>query len=320
MLFAPSPDPLALTLLVLPETSLMTLAATVDPMRAANRVAGREVYRWEIVSLDGMAPATSCGLAVPVDGALVPARRRDMLVVLAAFNVLAHATKPVLRAVRTGARHAGMVGGLEAGAWVLGLAGLLDGRAATTHWEDLELFTSRFPAIEVRRDRYVISGRMMTTGGAAPCLDMMLDLIRARHGAELALRVAGAFLYEPLHAPTVPQQALSAGRIGRGDPALGRAIAMMEAAIEQPPSVAEIAAELGLSQRRLEMLFAEKLGTSPGRFFLDLRLDEARRMVTDTRLSMQEIALRTGFSSQMAFARAFRSRFGATASASRAET
>lgn len=320
MLFAPSPDPLALTLLVLPETSLMTLAATVDPMRAANRVAGREVYRWEIVSLDGMAPATSCGLAVPVDGALVPARRRDMLVVLAAFNVLAHATKPVLRAVRTGARHAGMVGGLEAGAWVLGLAGLLDGRAATTHWEDLELFTSRFPAIEVRRDRYVISGRMMTTGGAAPCLDMMLDLIRARHGAELALRVAGAFLYEPLHAPTVPQQALSAGRIGRGDPALGRAIAMMEAAIEQPPSVAEIAAELGLSQRRLEMLFAEKLGTSPGRFFLDLRLDEARRMVTDTRLSMQEIALRTGFSSQMAFARAFRSRFGSTASASRAET
>lgn len=113
---------------------------------------------------------------------------------------------------------------------------------------------------------------------------MMLDLIRARHGAELALRVAGAFLYEPLHAPTVPQQALSAGRIGRGDPALGRAIAMMEAAIEQPPSVADIAAELATSQRRLEMLFAEKLATSPGRFFLDLRLDEARRMVTDTKL------------------------------------
>src|SRR6188472_2629251 len=69
MLFAPSQDPLAITLLVLPETSLMTLAATVDPMRAANRVAGREVYRWEIVSLDGTAPATSCGLPVPVDGA-----------------------------------------------------------------------------------------------------------------------------------------------------------------------------------------------------------------------------------------------------------
>ena len=91
MLFAPSQDPLALTLLVLPETSLMTLAATVDPMRAANRVAGREVYRWEIVSLDGKAPATSCGLSIPVDGAFIPARRRDMLVVLAAFNVLSHA-------------------------------------------------------------------------------------------------------------------------------------------------------------------------------------------------------------------------------------
>ena len=68
MLFTPSSDPLSITLLVLPDTSLMTLAATVDPMRAANRVAAREIYRWEIVSLDGSPPATSCGLPIPVDG------------------------------------------------------------------------------------------------------------------------------------------------------------------------------------------------------------------------------------------------------------
>jgi transcriptional regulator GlxA family with amidase domain len=112
----------------------------------------------------------------------------------------------------------------------------------------------------------------------------------------------------------VPQQVVSAARLAKGDPALGKAIAIMEAAIETPLPIATIARRIGLSQRRLEMLFADRLGTSPGRFFLDLRLDEARRMVTDTRLPLQEVALRTGFSSQAAFARAFRARSGAPAS------
>ena len=107
---------------------------------------------------------------------------------------------------------------------------------------------------------------------------------------------------------------MPAARLARADPILARAIALMEDSVEQPPGIAAIATRLGLSQRRLEMLFAQHLGTSPGRFFLDLRLDEARRMVTDTRLPLQEIALRCGFSSQMAFARAFRARFGGTAS------
>ena len=148
----------------------------------------------------------------------------------------------------------------------------------------------------------------------------MLELIRARHGSELALRVAGALLYEPVHGATDPQRAVPAARIARDTPALGRAIALMEARIEDPPPIAAIARDVGLSQRRLEMLFAERLGQSPGRFFLDLRLDEARRMATETALSLREIGLRSGFSSQVTFARAFRARFGATASDIRRQT
>lgn len=61
-----------------------------------------------------------------------------------------------------------MTGGFEAGAWVLGLAGMLDGRAATTHWEDLEDFAARFPLADVRPDRWVIDGPVFTAGGAMP--------------------------------------------------------------------------------------------------------------------------------------------------------
>ena len=316
-LFAPDPRVLSFGILVMTDCNAFSLAACVDPMRAANRRAGRTLFEWRFLSASGGAVALTAGFDVAT-AALTDRADFDVLMIVAGFRLEQQATSDLLARLRRLAPQVRAMGGVDGGSWFLARAGLLDGHAATTHWEDLETFADRFPAVEARRDRYVISGKMLTTGGAAPCLDMMLELIRARHGTELALRVAGAFLYEPLHAATVPQQAVSAAQIARGDPALGRAIALMEAGLEQPPGIGALARRLGLSQRRLEMLFAQKLGISPGRFFLDLRLDEARRMVTDTRLSMQDIALRCGFSSQMAFARAFRARFATTATALRA--
>jgi transcriptional regulator GlxA family with amidase domain len=317
MLFTPSQDPLTITLLVLPDTSLMTLAATVDPMRAANRVAAREIYRWEIVSLDGSAPATSCGLPIPVHGPFDPGRRRDALVVLAAFNVLHHATKPALRAVRTGARHATMVGGLEAGAWVLGLAGLLDGRAATTHWEDLEEFAARFPLADVRPDRWVIDGPVFTAGGAMPALDLMLALVRARQGLSTALDVASLYVYDETRAPSEAQPLVSLGRLRESEPRVAAAIRVMEAHLDQPLPVSAIARRSGVSARRLETLFREAVDASPGAYYLALRLKAARRLVLDTRLSMADVAERTGFSSISALSRAFRREYGLPPSAAR---
>lgn len=317
MLFLPTQDPLQITLLVLPETSLMTLAATLDPMRAANRVSGREVYRWEIVSLDGTAPPTSCGLSVPVVGAFEPGRRRDVLVVLAAFNVLVHATRPVLHAVRAGARHAAMVGGLEAGAWVLGLAGLLDGRAATTHWEDLEEFAARFPLADVRPDRFVVDGPVFTAGGAMPALDLMLALVRARQGLSTALDVASVYIYDETRAPSEAQPLVSLGRLREREPRVAAAIRVMEAHLDQPLPVSAIARRGGLSARRLETLFRGAVSTSPGAYYLALRLKAARRLVLDTRLPMADVADRTGFSSISALSRAFRREYGVPPSAAR---
>ena len=315
-IFAPDPAPLSVGILVMADTNALSLAASVDPMRAANRRAGRALFIWRFYSAQGGSVPLTAGFDVATEP-LDDRAAMDVLMIVAGFRLMEQATPALLARLRRLAPRLRAMVGIDGGSWFLALAGLLDGRAATVHWEDLETFGDRFPRIDVRRDRYVVSGPMVTTGGAAPCLDMMLDLIRARHGAELALRVAGAFLYEPVHGPAVPQQAVPAARLARADPALGAAIAIMERAIEDPPAVAEIARGVELSPRRLEMLFADHLGTSPGRFFRDLRLDEARRMVTDTRLPLQEIALRTGFAGQAAFARAFRARFARTASAVR---
>jgi AraC family transcriptional regulator, glycine betaine-responsive activator len=315
-LFVRDPSALSVGILVMPETNAFSLAACVDPMRAANRRAGRALFRWTFLSPTAAPVPLTAGFEIAASP-LPDQADFDLLVIVAGFRLEEQASPDLLSRLRRLAPQVRAMAGVDGGSWFLARAGLLDGRAATTHWEDLETFASRFPAVDVRRDRYVISGPMVTTGGAAPCLDMMLALIGSRWGADLALRVAGAFLYEPLHAGSVPQMAMPAARIARADPALARAIALMEDHVDDPLPIVEIARRIGLSQRRLEMLFAERLSISPGRFFLDLRLDEARRLTVDTGLSLQEIALRTGFASQTAFARAFRTRFGATASSLR---
>jgi AraC family transcriptional regulator, glycine betaine-responsive activator len=310
MIFEASDDPLDVTLLVYPDASLMSLAATLDPMRAANRVAGRRIYRWDIVSMEGTPPATSCGLAVLVDGRFEPARRRDVLIVLAAFNVLEHSTPRALHAVRTGARNAVMTGGIEAGAWVLGFAGLLDGRAATTHWEDLEDFAVRFPLADVRADRWVIDGPVFTAGGAMPALDLMLALIRARQGFSTALDVASLYIYDETRPASEAQPLVSVGRLRDREPRVAAAIRLMEAHLDQPLPVSAIARRIGISTRTLETRFRGTVGTSPGAYYLLLRIKAARRLVLDTRLSMADTAERTGFSSIASLSRAFRRQYG----------
>jgi transcriptional regulator GlxA family with amidase domain len=162
--------------------------------------------------------------------------------------------------------------------------------------------------IDVVPDRYVIDRNRATIGGAAPAADFMLHLIRARHGAPLARQVANSFLTlarpgsDPQVAPAMADPALD-GRVAL-------AVARMEARIDAPEPVADTAAAVGLSARRLETLFRQALGTTPGTYALSLRLQAARRMLTDTRHPLAEIALRTGFTSPSTLSRAFKAAFG----------
>lgn len=317
-IFAPARAPLTLAALVLPQASILEVASTLDPLRSANRHLGREAFRWRVVSPDGRAVRLTCGIELPSTGPLAAAEGAEALIVIAGFRQAEVATRGLIRDLARIAPRFRALGGIDAGAWVLARAGLLDGQRATVHWEDLEDFAAAHPGVEVVPDRFVISGRMVTAGGAAPAADLMLHLIRARHGAATALQVAGSFITtardgaEPQVAAPAPPN--TPGR----DPRVAAAIARMEARIDAPEPTAATARAVGLTARRLETLFRAELGMGPGAYGRDLRLQAARRMVTDTRHPLNDIALRAGFSSQGAFARAFRARFGVTASSLRA--
>lgn len=296
---------------------MMSLACTLDPMRAANRLARKPLFYWNIQTLDGNSVTLTCGLPVAADstfgeGPNTARSGNEILIIIAGFDTRKHAQKGTVAKLSRLASRYDVVGGVEAGSWLMARAGLLNGHKATTHWEDLEDFASAYPDIDVIPDRFVVDGRYFTTGGASPTFDFMLHLIRLRQNTAFAIEVASVFIYDETHPSTQPQPLVSLGRLQATEPRVAAAIRIMETHLDEPKSIADIARLLSMSVRTLEGIFKSTLQYSPGHYYRHLRLQAARRMIIETRLSFQEIAIRTGFNSQSAFSRAFKNHFEAS--------
>jgi transcriptional regulator GlxA family with amidase domain len=307
-IFEPSEQKLQVTLLVLPDSSMMTLASALDTMRAANRISSRDLFEWKIATLNGKPARLTCDLLVDPDTLLNAQSRGDVLIIIASFNQQQHAGPAHLKLIKRLSRNFSAIGGIEAGSWILARSGLLEQRSATTHWEDLEEFTTYFPEVDIKPDRFVVDGNIFTTGGASPTFDFMLYLIRRRYGYPLAMEVSSVFIYDS-HSATDIQPLVSLGMLENTEPRVAAAIHVMEQHIDDTLGIAQIAAQVELSVRMLEYLFRQTLDLSPAAYYRHLRLQIARRMVVDTRLKLQEIAIRTGFNSLSSFSRLFRQHY-----------
>lgn len=292
---------------------MMCVASVVEPFRAANRVSGKRLYEWKLVSLTGQMVDLTSTLPLAVMGKLEAEAMGDLLVIIGGFNQEKHVSRSQLSMIRKVASGFNTVAGIEAGSWIVARAGLLNGHSATTHWEDFEAFADTFPDVDVRLDRYVIDGNRITCGGASPAFDLFLELVRKRNGPSVAMEVASVFIYDDAHSRSDVQPLVSLGRVAQREPRIEQAVRLMETWIEQPLSVAEIAKRLKVSPATLETIFKRHTGLTPGRFYLNLRLKAANRLVLDSALSMREIAVRGGFNSLSAFSRAYAKHFGKSA-------
>lgn len=313
----PATEPLDLDILVMPESTLILVASVIEPLRAANRILGARQYRWRIVSPDGDPVTTTSGIPIPVDGAFQSGDSTAPLFVIASYGWEAVTTASVRRKLALAGRSRQAIIGVEAGSWLLGAAGLLNGRRATTHWEDFEAFESRFPDIDLVRDTYVVDGKRITTGGSLPTLDLMLEIIRKRQGYSLALEVSRLFIYDP-GSPRDPRfETPSVSNLRALDARVADAVSLMENAIDAPLPLKRIAKRVGVTTRHLRTLFQKCLGVGPHTHYLALRLNCARRLVIETRMPIAEIAAASGFNSAPAFARSYRSRYGENPGATR---
>ena len=191
-------------------------------------------------------------------------------------------------------------------------AGLLDSHACTLHWTSQAAFSEAFPAIELRRDLYVIDRKRFTSAGGVGSLDMMLEIITKDCGAELAAGVAEWFVHSPLRSSVDRKLMPLRLRTGVQNDLVLSAIAMMEDAVEQRLGMADLAARLRVSSDRLERSFRSELRTSPREYYRRLRLRRAADLLGHSTLAVRDVALACGFASMSSFARAFKQEHGHT--------
>ncbi|OCP09324.1 MULTISPECIES: GlxA family transcriptional regulator [unclassified Ensifer] len=296
-------------ILVLPETNLILVASVIEPMRAANRIAGRPLYDWTIYSPDGAPIETKSGIPIPVSGAFRPQRETSPLFILSSYNWQRSATSQLKMFLSQTARHRELMAGIESGSWLLAETSLLDNFSATTHWEDFEDFTTSYPQVTMVRERFVIDGKRITTGGSLPTLDLMLELIRRAHGYSLALEVSRLFIYEQERTRGDLLQMPAIGNMRILDPRVGAAVKLMEETVEAPLTLVRLARRIGVSTRHLQDLFRDTMGVAPHEHYLALRLNAARRKVIETRLEFADIAAISGFNSSSSFSRSYRAHY-----------
>ncbi len=280
------------------------LANTIEPLRAANTLSGKTLYIWEFLTLDGQIAESSSGMQVTPHREL-SAAKGDVLAVMPSYGFEGHAGWVTQMALRSASHRFESLAGLDTGSWLFAEAELLDGYQATIHWEELTGFAERFPEVDVVRERYVIDRDRITCSGAMAAFDLVLHIIGQDHGQALALEVAQLFM-------TRDSARSHSGGAGSSSRVVNRSLAVMQENLEEPLSIAEIARRSGRTQKALEVRIRAELGATPQTVYRRLRLNLARKLVTETDLPVAEIALRAGYETPAAMTRAFKAEFDTT--------
>src|SRR5262249_9959142 len=168
----------------------------------------------------------------------------------------------------------------------------------------------RYPQIAVVEQLFVIGERRLTCAGGTAALDMMLELIRRRHGAPLAQVVVDGFVTQRMRQAAEPQRLSPAGPSGWTDARLGRVVDLMKQHLQSPLRAGELAGRAGITDRALNRLIKHRTGETPMRYYRKMRLAAARNALFYSELPIQDVAASCGFSSASVFCRVFRSQFG----------
>lgn len=307
---APRRVPRRIGFLLIPGFAVLSYAGAMEPYRAANELAEEQLYTWRHVSPHGKPVMASNGLAFLPDQGIEKPCEVDDLFVCAGGNPTEFEDPATFAWLRAQAARGIRIGGVAGGPEILARAGLLQGYRCTAHWEYIPAMQERFPELLLTRSLFEIDRERCTCSGGTAALDMSVALIEAEHGRPLAHGVAEWFLHTRPRAADEPQRMSLRERYEVGHPGLLEVLAAMEEALEDPLPREELARRAGVSVRQLERLFRGYLGRSIGAHYLALRLENARRLLRQTSLSVLETALACGFTSAAHFSRAYRARFG----------
>lgn len=294
-----------------PDFALMSAASAVEPLRAANGIAGQDLYAVRFLSPQGGPVRSSSGGYFDTEAFADTEGAFDMLFVVAGGNPFRLDPAPYLPVLRRHAARGATLGGVSGGSVLLARAGLLQGRRFTVHWEHIEPLLEEDPGHLIEKRLFVIDRNRATCAGGVAPLDMMHALIRSRHGLALADQVSDWFIHTHVRVAEASQRLVDQTE-HRLHPAVASTIRMMRDHIAEPMPLSRLARLVGLSQRQLLRHFRHDLGQTVNQYYMGERLKKADELLRQTRLSVTQVAFAAGFSDQSSFSRAFQQRFGVT--------
>ena len=173
--------PQTVGLLLIPGFALMSYASVVEPLRAANLLAGRELYRWVHITPGPAIVTASCGATVPCPVKAGDSVKLDFLFVCAGGNPTAFRDRVTLQWLRTLAGRGVRIGGVSGGPVILARAGIMDGYHMTVHWEHAPAVSEAFPNVMLTRSIYIVDrNRLTCAGGTAPLISSSSEPISER--------------------------------------------------------------------------------------------------------------------------------------------
>lgn len=228
--------------------------------------------------------------------------------------------KPVAGWLRAAHERGATVTSVCSGAVLLGAAGLLDGKEATTHWGFADMLGREFPDVKVCRDRILVPAgdghRVVTAGGASAWADLMLYLIGRFAGVDEARRIAKIYLIDPHLDGQMTYASLTSGR-QHEDHLISEAQVWAARNYDMAGPVAAMAQRSGMTERGFHRRFKKATGQAPGDYIQTLRIEEAKQLLETSKISIDEIAAEVGYAEPSSFRSAFRKRVGISASAYR---
>jgi len=288
-------------MIVYPDFQVLCFAA-FSVFEVANRESGKRLYDLEVLGNGGGSVRSSFGQDVTCAPLLDTGF--DTLLVGVGIDVPEHDHAVSEFLVDTSARTR-RIASICIGSFVLGDAGLLDGRKATTHWNFGERMRTRFPKCTVDLDRiYVQSGRIWSSAGMSAGIDLALGLVEEDHGRELTAMIAKGMVLHHRRAPGQSQHSTLLDIDARSD-RIQASLAHARRNLRNELSVAELATVAHLSPRHFARAFRAETGRTPAQAVAALRMEQARMLIAQGTLSMETIARDTGFGDTERMRRAF---------------
>jgi AraC family transcriptional activator FtrA len=275
-------------------------------------------YRFETCALERRSIRGQYGMRIEADGGMDRLVQAGTVIVPGWRGIDTPVPAPLIEALREAHRRGARLLSICSGAFVLAATGLLDGKRATTHWRYVDALRSKYPLIDVNPDvLYIDEGGLLTSAGSASGLDLCLHLVRRDWGPDIANQVARRLVIPP-HRDGGQAQFVERPVQNRERNALSPLLDRMRQHLNEAFTVPDMAKMVAMSERTFIRRFKETTGTTPADWLVMARVDQARALLEQSPVPVEEIASQCGFGSATTMRHHFRRKVGVSPNVYRA--